>query len=371
MKMPANSLATSTIGSQAKPLASRCSRCVEHQRERRPGTRMTTIAHQVLQLDRHAAKREARRRAASCADSRMARDDAGEQRQVGQPADAQPRVSGVGSLILGSAVLAAVEADVEREEDGEHQCRRRTASRPADGVVVQKKSTPRRKPTNSGGSPSGVSAPPMFETRKMKKTTTWALNGPVVVGADHRADHDHRRAGGADDGGEQRADGQQEPALTSGVPWMLPATRMPPAIVNSANSRMMKGRYSSSSVCSTRFGRRHGRRTRRPAAATTAPPSRARSCRSDVPRHAGRAAGRWRSTAGGRRRARPTRDPCPRRRSPRTRMPARERQTRRVKGRWVRSAEAGLQRTCFLPPLQAEVPRPGAAVDPWPLRRPR
>ena len=42
-------------------------------------------------------------------------------------------------------------------------------------VVVQKKLTPFRKPRNSGGSPSGVSAPPIFETRKMKKTKTWIL----------------------------------------------------------------------------------------------------------------------------------------------------------------------------------------------------
>ena len=38
---------------------------------------------------------------------------------------------------------------------------------------VQPKSTPRRKPRNSGGSPSGVSEPPMLPTRKMKKTKTW------------------------------------------------------------------------------------------------------------------------------------------------------------------------------------------------------
>ena len=41
------------------------------------------------------------------------------------------------------------------------------------------------------------------------------------------------------------------PALTSGVPWMLPASRMPPEMVNSANSRMMNDMYSVSSVCST------------------------------------------------------------------------------------------------------------------------
>ncbi|MGY4340217.1 hypothetical protein ACVWW3_005123 [Bradyrhizobium sp. LM2.9] len=41
--------------------------------------------------------------------------------------------------------------------------------------VVQKKSTPCRKPTNSGGSPSGLSAPPTLATRMMKKMTTWTL----------------------------------------------------------------------------------------------------------------------------------------------------------------------------------------------------
>ena len=48
---------------------------------------------------------------------------------------------------------------------------RRPAASPC---VVQKKSTPLRKPRNSGGSPSGVSAPPMLATRKMKNTTTCA-----------------------------------------------------------------------------------------------------------------------------------------------------------------------------------------------------
>ena len=41
--------------------------------------------------------------------------------------------------------------------------------------TVQKKVTPFRKPRNSGGSPSGVSEPPMLLTMKMKKITTWAL----------------------------------------------------------------------------------------------------------------------------------------------------------------------------------------------------
>ena len=41
--------------------------------------------------------------------------------------------------------------------------------------VGQKKSTPFRNPRNSGGSPSGVSEPPIFATRKMKNTMVWTL----------------------------------------------------------------------------------------------------------------------------------------------------------------------------------------------------
>ena len=37
-------------------------------------------------------------------------------------------------------------------------------------LVVQKKSTPFRNPKNSGGSPKGVSAPPILATRKIKNT---------------------------------------------------------------------------------------------------------------------------------------------------------------------------------------------------------
>ena len=123
----------------------------------------------------------------------------------------------------------------------------------ADGsmwVVVQKKSTPRRKPRNSGGSPSGVSEPPMLETRKMKKTMTWALwrrlslarmigrimiiDAPVVPTTEAIS-----------------APIRSRPELTIGVPRRLPETRMPPEMVNRANSRMMNDMYSSSIVCST------------------------------------------------------------------------------------------------------------------------
>ena len=42
-------------------------------------------------------------------------------------------------------------------------------------LVVQKKSTPLRKPRNNGGSPSGVSEPPIFATKNIKNTTICTL----------------------------------------------------------------------------------------------------------------------------------------------------------------------------------------------------
>ena len=107
-------------------------------------------------------------------------------------------------------------------------------------MVVQKKLTPFRKPRNSGGSPSGVSAPPIFDTRKMKKTKTWILcfrsslaritgrissiEAPVVP---------------------------IQPASTvpmaskvvfiDGEPCMLPLMWIPPVTVNSASSNTMNG----------------------------------------------------------------------------------------------------------------------------------
>ena len=94
--------------------------------------------------------------------------------------------------------------------------------------MVQKKSTPRRKPTNSGGSPSGDSAPPILATRKMKKITTWAL---------------FLRAALARINGRTRimaapvvptmlaiaVPSTRMPAFTSGPPRKVPVTRMPPA----------------------------------------------------------------------------------------------------------------------------------------------
>ncbi len=115
-------------------------------------------------------------------------------------------------------------------------------------LSVQKKSTPFKKPRNSGGSPSGVSEPPALETMKMKNTTMCALclrlslarikgriismEAPVVP---------MKLA--------STAPMSNKPALSAGLPWRLPRMKIPPATVNSAVSRMMKGMYSATNAC--------------------------------------------------------------------------------------------------------------------------
>jgi hypothetical protein len=94
--------------------------------------------------------------------------------------------------------------------------------------VVQKKSMPRRKPTNSGGSPSGESAPPILATRKMKKTTTWTLWSRAALA---------RRSGRIRIIAAPvvpttlaiKVPNASIAVLTSGVPRSSPVTKMPPA----------------------------------------------------------------------------------------------------------------------------------------------
>ena len=115
---------------------------------------------------------------------------------------------------------------------------------------VQPKPTPRRKPRNSGGSPSGVRAPPMLPTRKMKKTKTWVLcrRSPLArisgrISSMAAPVVPSRLAASVPRPSRAR--------LVAGVPTRLPAMRMPPDTVNSATSRMMKGRYSCAIVPSS------------------------------------------------------------------------------------------------------------------------
>ncbi len=143
--------------------------------------------------------------------------------------------------------------------------------------VVQKNSTPFRKPRNSGGSPSGVSEPPALATRKMKKTTTCAtwrrlslarssgrissIAAPVVPITLAR-----------------QVPSARIPVFSFGVPCRLPCTQMPPATIYSAPISTMNGMYSASSACTTLAAAAcvpkasaNGTRNSRPQAAATLP----------------------------------------------------------------------------------------------------
>ncbi|MNV43354.1 hypothetical protein D3C71_1350650 [compost metagenome] len=115
-------------------------------------------------------------------------------------------------------------------------------------LTVQKKSTPFKKPRNSGGSPSGVSEPPALDTMKMKNTTTCAtclrlslarirgrissMDAPVVP---------MKLA--------STAPMARMVVLSPGLPCRLPRMKIPPATVNSAVSRITNGMYSATSAC--------------------------------------------------------------------------------------------------------------------------
>ena len=150
--------------------------------------------------------------------------------------------------------------------------------------MVQKKSTPRRKPRNSGGSPSGVNEPPMFATRKIKNTTTWTLccrssfarmtgriitiDAPVVPMMLAR-----------------NAPSAKRPVFVSGAPWMFPRTRMPPATVNSASSNKMKGIYSGYGGMKGGLKRSLSADKNGESCNEQGLPKRPKPCRSDIPKN--------------------------------------------------------------------------------------
>src|SRR5213078_563685 len=127
------------------------------------------VAHQVLHLLRDAEDRD-------LTEVHGPGEDDGGQHAAEEedvvPALHPDRLAGPGRPCAQERVLAA------------HQWRSKSryAPRTAPAVnsisfqiaKVQKNGTPWRKPRKSGGSPSGVSAPPMLATRKMKNTTVCA-----------------------------------------------------------------------------------------------------------------------------------------------------------------------------------------------------
>ena len=171
--------------------------------------------------------------------------------------------------------------------------------------AVQKNSTPRRKPTNSGGSPSGLSAPPTLATRMMKNTTTWALCSRLALA---------------------RSSGRIRIMAAPVVPTML-AISVPKAEdrgVGERRAAQLAGHQDAAGDDIEReqqhdeaevFRRAAHARTRRPrsgrrrarrSARSPARPRRTRICRSGDARAAGTAAARRRWSAGCRRTAAPT-----------------------------------------------------------------
>ena len=126
-----------------------------------------------------------------------------------------------------------------------------TSSHSFQSWKVHPNGTPFRKPRKSGGSPSGVSRPPQFDTTKMKKTTTWVLRSRGALA----------RSSGRISSTEapvvpiafaSTAPRPSSAVLSSGVPESEPRTRIPPVIAKRAPSSRMKEAYSlafSSSSC--------------------------------------------------------------------------------------------------------------------------
>ena len=309
-KMPANRMATSRIGSQVKPLASRCSSGVSQSESERD-------EHQRGIAQRRSATRpwcrrcRRRCRASRCADTRIAAMMSGDQREIDRrprTRDRRPAVRGRRSWSrCAKARVSSAKKIASTSTATISVCSQRCCA-------VQKKSTPRRKPTNSGGSPSGVSAPPILATRKMKKTTTCALCARAGVGADQRPDQDHGGAGGADE-------------LAMAVPKARIATLVARRAAQIAGDQDAAGddvereqQHDEAQIFGERGVHEGGQAAVRAEAArdrqrASAAPRRMRSCRSGGARLRETAAGRRRSTAGCRRTAAPRARPSARRRA--------------------------------------------------------
>ena len=110
-------------------------------------------------------------------------------------------------------------------------------------VVVQKKSTPFKKPKNKGGSPNGVKEPPIFATKKIKNTNIWtfflrhllALINGLINNIDAPVVPIHEAIA---------VPISKNIVLSLGEPTNEPLNLIPPEIVNNAKSKIIKGMYS-------------------------------------------------------------------------------------------------------------------------------
>ena len=98
--------------------------------------------------------------------------------------------------------------------------------------------------------PQWVKEPPMFATRKMKNTIVWTLCLRWWSIARHNGRMSNMAAPVVPIQLARMVPNSKIPVLSMGVPTRRPFNRMPPLTVNSANSKMIKGRYSSSMTCS-------------------------------------------------------------------------------------------------------------------------
>ena len=103
---------------------------------------------------------------------------------------------------------------------------------------------------NSGGSPSGDSAPPMLPTSKTKNTTAWMrCRRPSLPASNGRMSNIDAPA--VPMKLASAAPSASSAVLRTGVPATWPWTQMPPAMVYNANRTTTNGRYSSSNACTT------------------------------------------------------------------------------------------------------------------------
>ena len=171
--MPANRIATSRIGSQVKPLASRCSFGVstsDSDGNAAPARRRARDS---------AARPWSRRRRNRCpgrhvADARMAATISRDQQEI--DAAAHPNLRRSPRLADGRhQPVSAVVPEIDHDEDREHHVRRRVQS-PTTGAASSRRNRPRAEiRRTAAGRRAAISAPPILATRKMKNTITWTL----------------------------------------------------------------------------------------------------------------------------------------------------------------------------------------------------
>jgi hypothetical protein len=245
MKMPANSFATSTIGAKLKWFAARVRRGVSRQ-----------DAHAIARRPRRARGSATRRRAVDD-DFEIRLPDA-RQKHDASIAPSSRKLT-LPSMPVGGIGRRVAEGGIATFQAPEPRDRARRTARAAARSQERRQQHRLRRPEEIARLEEAQ------EERRVAKRCQRAADvrdqedeehddvravAAVVVRAQQRADQQHRRARRAHDAREYRAERQQR-VFCHAEPRRLPRTCRPPDTVNSANSRMMNGTYSASSVCTT------------------------------------------------------------------------------------------------------------------------